>query len=406
MATNDSDLEAFRAEVREWIAQHAPDELRGTRGAGRFDGYWGGQRQIGATPAKLRWLEVAAERGFTCPTWPVAYGGAGLTDDHAEVLDQELEAAALPPPLVGFGQVMLGPVLLESGTEAQKLAHLPRIARGEIRWCQGYSEPDAGSDLASLRTRAVRDGDHYVVDGQKIWTSHADQADWIFCLVRTNPEAKRRQEGISFLLADMSSPGIEVRPILLISGSSPFCEVFFTGVRVPAEQRIGAEGAGWGVARSLLRHERSTIGRAMGRQLGDAQSSLVSLARRAAGQAEGPLNDGATRSEIARIAMRERCFQLTGERIRQSVEAGEGPGDESSVLKVCGSELKQDHYALCVRLAGPAALGWRGPGFEDDDLERTRLWLRSRGTTIEGGTTEIQLGIIARHVLKLAGGRR
>jgi acyl-CoA dehydrogenase len=393
------DLEAFRDEIRAWLEAHAPPSLRGTR-KGRFDGYWGG-RQDSNPPADVRrWLEIMLERGLTAPTWPRRYGGAELAVEQAKVLDEELRRLMLPPPVVGFGLTMLGPTLLEFGTDAQKAEHLPAICRGAIRWCQGYSEPGAGSDLASLSTRAARDGNAFVVNGQKIWTSNADLSDWIFCLVRTDA-SRKKQQGITFLLIDMATPGVTTKRIKLISGASPFCEVFFENVRVPLANAVGEIDAGWTVAKALLGHERSMISEAIGGQLAGAEQSLVELARRELGCPTGPLPDAEIRAGVTRLAMQEAAYQLTLERIRRTVEAGAAPGPESSILKICGSELKQRRYELAMQIAGPQGLGWEGPGFEPAELELTREWLRSRANSIEGGSSEIQLNIIAKRVLGL-----
>ncbi len=401
-----SQLETFREEARAWILEVTPKSLYGSGKQGAFDGFWGGRKETG-TADERAWCAIMAERGWTAPTWPKDYGGGGLGVEEARALREIYRELKLPLPLVGFGLIMLGPVLLRYGTEAQKRAHLPGIVRGEIRWCQGYSEPAAGSDLAALRCAAVRvqgpEGDSYRVSGQKIWTSHADKSDWIFCLVRTNTEVKK-QAGISFVLIDMQSPGVEARPITLISGASPFCEVFFEDVEVPIANRVHEENAGWTVAKALLQHERSMIGEAIAGQMTDSEGHLIDLARRHRGPAEGPL-DGALRDRVARCAIDEQCHLLTVQRVRQMQAAGE-PGTESSVLKICGSEAKQARHELAMEIAGAAALGWEAPthehgGFEDTDLKLTRAWLRSRANSIEGGSTEIQLNILARHVLGL-----
>ena len=403
-ATPSPDLDVFRADVRAWLESNAPAELRGTR-KGRFDGLWGGRRAPTPAPAQRAWLDACLTRGFTAPMWPAAYGGGGLSRDQAKVLDQEMTRLAVPPPLVGFGLTMLGPTLLDWGSEEQKLAHLPPITRGEIRWCQGYSEPGAGSDLAGLQCRAVREGDSWVVNGQKIWTSHADKSDWIFCLVRTNTEV-RKQAGISFLLIDMETPGVTARTIELISGASPFCEVFLEDVRVPAGNLVYELDKGWTVAKALLGYERTMIGTAMGGQLAGSEEALVALAREHVGpsQSAGPIADHALRDDIAQVAIDERCLALTIERVRQSAAAGSAPGPESSILKVGGSELKQRRWELAMRILGQDGLGWEGPGFGDEAMQTARQWLRSRANTIEGGTSEIQLGIIAKRVLELPRG--
>jgi acyl-CoA dehydrogenase len=397
------DLERYRDSIRKWIASAAPKSLYGTR-KGRFDGFWGG-REATPSPDQRRWFDAALERGLTAPTWPKEYGGGALSREHARVLDEELAALALPPPLVGVGLTMIGPTLLDYGTDEQKREHLPKIVRGEIRWAQGYSEPGAGSDLASLSTRAVRDGDDFVVTGQKTWTTYADQSDWIFALVRTNTEVKK-QLGITFLLIDMASPGVSTRPIELISGWSPFCETVFDEVRVPAKNVVDTVDGGWTVAKALLGYERSMIGEAMSGELASAEEVLVSRARRALDAGDGRLPDETLRSEIARTAMDIECFALAIERLRQSVREGHKPGPESSTLKIVGSDLKQRRWELGVRVAGPEGLGWEGPTFEALDLKTTREWLRSRANTIEGGTSEIQLNIIAKQVLGLGGDTR
>lgn len=391
-----AELEAFRHEVREWLAANGPRSLVGAP-VTFLHGTWGGRRPDFETPDHERWLRVMAERGWTAPTWPKAYGGGGLTRAEDDVLKSELRRARLPPALIGFGLVMIGPTLLEFGTEAQKQEHLPSIVRGDIRWCQGYSEPGAGSDLASLKTSAVRDGDRFVINGQKVWTSYADQSDWIFCLVRTNPAAPKHS-GISFILIDMATPGVRTRPIKLISGASPFCEVFFEDVVAEAKNVIGPVDGGWTVAKALLGHERTMVGEVFAQSVGGGEEELVALARARA--ADGVI-DPIVRDRIVRAAMDERAFMLTVKRIRDGMKAGQRPGPESSILKVFGTELNQRRRELAVEIDGSDGLGWDGPGYDVDALVRTREWLRSRGNTIEGGTSEIQLDIIAKQVLGL-----
>lgn len=246
-------LEDFRQETRLWLAENCPASIRG---AGMY--FAGGKKDPISNEDFKRWFAVCAERGYTVPSWPVEYGGAGLSLDEVKVLEQEMRAIKAPKPLAGMGISMIGPTLLELGNEDQKARHLPGIASGEIRWCQGYSEPGAGSDLASLQTRAESDGDDYIVSGSKIWTSGADLADWIFCLVRSDPKVPKH-EGISFVLFSMDDPGVSVKPIELISGGSSFCEAFFTDVRVSKKDRIGVENRGWAIAKRLLQHERYSV---------------------------------------------------------------------------------------------------------------------------------------------------
>ena len=257
-----ADLEKFRSETRSWLRENCPPSLVGIS-IGELDGTWGGKKWQFPNPDLKTWLTVMGDKGWTAPTWPSEYGGGGLTGPEAKVLAQEMASLKLPPALIGFGLTMIGPTLVRFGTEEQKKEHLPKIVRGEIRWCQGYSEPGSGSDLASLQTKALRDGDDFIITGQKVWTSYADQADWIFALVRSDPDVKK-QEGITFILIDMESPGVSVKPILLISGKSPFCETFFDKVRVPVANVVHDINAGWTVAKALLGHERSMIADAFG----------------------------------------------------------------------------------------------------------------------------------------------
>ncbi len=394
-----TDLESFRRETRAWVEANAPGSLRGV-GNDPLHGVWGGRKWRSENADQKAWLERCAERGWTAPTWPIEYGGGGLGAEQAKVLAQELARLRLPQPLIGFGLTMIGPTLLRFGNEEQKREHLPKICRGEIRWCQGYSEPGAGSDLASLQCRAVPDGDDFIVNGTKIWTSYADHADWIFCLVRTRSEGKK-QDGITFLLVDMDTPGVSVSPIRLISGSSPFCETHFKGVRVPQRNVVNGVNNGWTVAKALLGHERSMIADAFGTGGGGKRHGLADLARRYLGADGGALPDPVLRDQIAQNEMDTRAFLLTVQRSRDAAKAGHQPGPESSLFKVYATELNQRRYELLVRIAGPQGLGWEGPGFEADELERTRDWLRSRANTIEGGTSEVQRNIIAKRVLGL-----
>ncbi len=394
-----ADLEAFRSEVRSWLEANAPQRLRGKSGS-ELDGVWGGKKWSNPDKDQKAWLDRCASRGFTAPTWPKEYGGGGLSKEEAKVLAEEMRRLRLPPPLIGFGLTMIGPTLLQFGNEEQKREHLPKICRGETRWCQGYSEPGAGSDLAGLQTRAEDRGDHYIVNGTKIWTSYADKADWIFALVRTDPSAKK-QEGITFILIDMETPGVSVSPILLISGSSPFCETHFTNVKALKKNVIHKVNAGWTVAKALLGHERTMISEAFGGTAG-MRRTLADRARQyVAHEASGRIDDAASREGVARIEMDTRAFGLTMQRSRDAAKAGHQPGPESSMFKVYGTELNMRRQELLVRLAGPQALGWEGPGFSEEELATTRDWLRSRGNSIEGGTSEVQRNVIAKRVLGL-----
>ncbi len=315
------------------------------------------------------------------------------------MLKKEMRRLGCRVPLFSFGLGMLGPALLEFGNEAQKREHLPKIANGEIRWCQGYSEPAAGSDLANLQTSAVDAGDHFVVNGHKIWTSYADKADWIFCLVRTDKSTK--QGGISFLLFDMESEGVSTRPIQLISGSSPFCETFFDNVKVPKENLVGELNQGWTIAKRLLQHERAMIS-----EIGFADPSgqaapLATLAREYLGESHGRIADRVLRSEIARHEMKTHAFMATLKRANEEAKAGQSVGATSSMFKYYGTENNKDKFELMMKIAGHHGLGWEGPGFREQDLTSTRRWLRSKGNSIEGGTSEVQLNVIAKRVLGL-----
>ncbi len=392
-----ADLEKFRAETREWLTKNAPPGMSKPMKSDD-EACWGG-RKTKYPPDVVQWLNLMSERGWTAPTWPKAYGGGGLSKQEAKVLSEEMGKLRLRPPLIGFGLTMIGPLLLQYGTEEQKFEHLTRITRGEIRWCQGYSEPGAGSDLASLQTKAVRDGDSFILNGQKVWTSYAEKADWMFVLVRTDFEAPKNT-GITFLLMDMESPGVSVRPIKLISGSSPFCETFLSDVRVPVANVIGEINAGWTMAKALLGHERTMIADAFKER--DDSMRLLEMARRYLGTDEdGRVGDRVLRDRMTQVELDQACLDLTMARIRDNAKAGKAPGAESSILKYYGTELNQRRRELMVHIAGPQGLGWEGPGFEPGELKLTRDWLRSRGNTIEGGTSEIQLNVIAKRVLGL-----
>ena len=390
-----SDLEAFRAEVRRWLEENCPPEVRGPIES-ENDMIWGGRNATFKTPAHKLWMERMGSRGWTAPEWPAEYGGGGLNREQAKVLKSELRRIKAQPALNSFGIWMLGPALLAFGTEAQKKRFLPEIVRGEIRWCQGYSEPGSGSDLASLQTRAEDHGDHWIVNGQKIWTSYADKADWIFCLVRTDPTNKHR--GISFVLFDMQTPGVSTRPITLISGKSPFCETFFDNVRVEKENLVGELNRGWDVAKYLLAHERTMIG-AMGEGLG---RPLGEVARDSIGtDAQGHLDDPMLRARIAEWELDGAAFRLAMDSAVDRMKAGQAHPALASVLKYYGSELNKRRFELLMSAGGYEALEWEGERSREGDTARN--WLRTKANSIEGGTTEVQLNIIAKHLLNLPG---
>ncbi|MFN2427690.1 MAG: acyl-CoA dehydrogenase family protein [Candidatus Binatia bacterium] len=393
------DLEIFRKETRQWLAANCPASLIG-RESTPFDGVWGGRRYRWDDADEKLWLERMVEKRWTAPAWPVEYGGGGLSDDEARIVREEMARATIPPPLVGFGLTMIGPALLAFGSDAQKREHLGPITSGAVRWCQGYSEPGAGSDLAGLRTAAVRDGDHFVVDGQKCWTSYADESDWMFLLARTDPAAKK-QAGITFLLLDLDTAGVSVRPTRLISGKSPFCETFFDSVRIPVGNVVGAINDGWTVGKAVLEFERSTHGEVFSTAGTAEESPLVAAARRYVGMLDGRIRDAAIRSKVAQSELDRRCFEMTIGRLHAERKAGAKQGAESSLLKWYASEFNMRRQHLLTSIAGPQALGWEGDGFDEDEIAVTRDWLRSRGNAIEGGTSEIQLGVVAKRMLGL-----
>jgi len=391
-----SDLEQFRGEVRSWLEKNCPPEMR-RPSLNEDDVCWGGRKPSFQSDAQRVWLERMGERGWTVPEWPKQYGGGGLTREEAKVLREEMARLHCRAALTSFGIWMLGPALLKYGSEAQKRKYLPEIARGEIRWCQGYSEPNAGSDLASLQTKAEDKGDHFLVNGQKIWTSYADRADWIFCLVRTDFAAKKH-EGISFLLFDMASPGVSTTPISLISGKSPFCQTFFHDVKVPKGNLVGERNKGWEIAKYLLTHERESIGAFGVTQIG---RSLGELAAETVGHDDGVLADPLLRAKIAEFEVDGWCFLLSMQRAADMAKAGQGSGAYSSVLKYYGAELNKRRHELMMDGGGSDALEWEGA--RSHDGKAAREWLRSKANSIEGGTSEIQLNIIAKRLLGLPG---
>jgi alkylation response protein AidB-like acyl-CoA dehydrogenase len=390
-----SDLNTFRTEARAWLEANCPESMRVPIRSFE-DIYNGGRNPEMSHPDQKVWCDRMAERGWTVPEWPKAYGGGGLNKEEAKVLREEMARIGARPALDSFGISMLGPALLKFGNEEQKLEHLPPIVRGEIRWCQGYSEPNAGSDLASLATRAEDKGDHYIVNGQKIWTSYANKADWIFCLVRTDNTGSKH-EGISFVLFDMATPGVTTRPIKLISGSSPFCETFFDDVPVLKKNLVGEEGKGWTIAKYLLTHERemiSSFGAAGGKKtLGQRAAENMGT------DASGRLRAGTLRSVIAQYQLDTLAFAATMEKVKDEAKAGQGLGPASSIFKYYGTELNKRRNELLLSVEGESALGWSGEEYNEGEI--ARAWLRSKGNSIEGGTSEVQLNIVAKRVLGL-----
>ncbi|MFL6653027.1 MAG: acyl-CoA dehydrogenase family protein [Sulfurifustaceae bacterium] len=390
-----NELEAFRRETRAWLETNCPQSMRGPI-TSYADVCWGGRNFKFASEDQRLWLERMAKRGWTAPEWPTQYGGGGLSKEQAKILREEMARIGARQPLNSFGLSMIGPAILKYGAEALKRQHIPPIIRGEIRWCQGYSEPNAGSDLAGLQTRAEDKGDHFIVNGQKIWTSYADKADWMFCLVRTNSTAKK-QLGISLVLFDMTSPGVTTRPIKLISGASPFCETFLDNVRVGKDQVVGEIDEGWTVAKYLLTHEREMIS-----GMGLSAIGVKSLGEQAVdvlGLEDGRLADEFMRADVAKFEIDAKAFELTRERVIDEAKSGQGVGNTSAMLKYYGTELNKRRHELTIALYGSDAMVWEGAAWNEGT--RAREWLRSKGNSIEGGTSEIQLNVIARNILGL-----
>ena len=384
---------SFRSEVRAWLEENCPASCRGP---GEVPG--GGTR-VPMTDDQRLWLERASGKGFTVPTWPTEYGGAGLSSDEYLVLLEEMGALEVRAPVMGMGIMMIGPTLLEYGNDDQKSRHLPKIARGEVWWCQGYSEPGAGSDLASLRTRADDAGDHFVINGQKIWTTAANNADWIFCLVRTDPDVPKH-EGISFVLFSMDQPGVTVKPIQLISGASPFCETFFDDAIASKADLVGKLNKGWTVAKRLLQHERSGM-RALAtggnRETGE---ELHALAKRYLGEENGRIGDRVRASEIARHYIDAEAFRLTQRRVVEESQ-GSTPGPATSIFKLYGANLAKERTELQIAIMGTHGVGIDRDTFAANEVDTTRTWLATKARSIAGGSNEVQQNIIAKRVLGL-----
>jgi len=392
-----ADLDAFRSETRAWLEANCPPEMRQPV-RDEDDVYWGGRNASFKNDAQKAWFEACRDKGYTVPAWPKEYGGAGLSPPEAKVLREEMSRIGARPPLSSFGIWMLGPALLHFGTEEQKKHFLNQIARGEIRWCQGYSEPGSGSDLVSLQTFGEDKGDHWVVNGSKIWTSYADKADWIFCLVRTDKANK--YQGITFMLYDMATPGVSTKPILLISGNSPFCETFFDDVKVPKSYGegipayVGEINRGWDVAKYLLGHEREMISGADSSERGAGIGGM--LTRQAGGELDPVL-----RAELAMFDVDALAFSAMGEKFLDEVKVGKAHPAYSNMMKYAGTELNKRRHELVMSAGGSTALEW--------DSEETRggaaprNWLRTKANSIEGGTSEVMLGVVAKRILELPG---
>jgi|TARA_B110000879_G_scaffold33327_1_gene45810 alkylation response protein AidB-like acyl-CoA dehydrogenase len=390
------DLNIFREETRDWLEDNCPQDMR--LGAVHFEDAY----EVYRSDAAIQWRDRAAARGWTAPAWPTQYGGGGLAKEQHQVLAQEMARIKALPPATGMGLAMIGPTLLEMGTEEQRQRHIPKIITGEAQWCQGYSEPGAGSDLASLQTKAVLDGDEFVINGQKIWTSGAQYANWMFALVRTDPSAPKH-EGISFVVLSMDQPGVTVKPIKLISGSSPFCETFFDNAIAKREDLIGEMNKGWSVGKRLLQYERNATTRTKPKSAGKPKLNPYALVAKAyAGEdSQGRIADEAARADVLGQVMQEKALSLTTQRVVEESKSSGAPGAATSIFKLVGSSLSKSGSELKSRLRGTSGLVWESSDFSADELESTRGWLRDRAVTIYGGTNEVQQNIIAKRVLGL-----
>jgi alkylation response protein AidB-like acyl-CoA dehydrogenase len=398
-----TESDTFRAEVKTWLAENYPAALRDSKTSSDPEAQWGGRAFLGSDDPQIQWMRAMASKGWTAPQWPAEYGGGGLNAEQARILASELSAGKYRAPLASFGVWMLGPVLLEYATEAQKREHLPKIIKGEARWCQGYSEPGAGSDLASLATRCEDAGDHWLINGQKIWTSYANKADWCFCLVRT--DTTKKHEGVSFVLIDMTSEGVETRPIKLISGESPFCETFFTDLKIPKDNLVGRINGGWEIAKRLLQYERQNISGGFadgGGGAGGAAGDVAVIAKEYLGVDEtGALDDADLRTRITQNRIDLKAFHLTLSRVAAESRASNGPSAATSIIKYAAAALAQQRSELLVEALGHQGLGWEGDDFSPFEKTVTRGWLRSKGNSIEGGTSEVNLNVVSKRVLAL-----
>ena len=387
---NQKDLDNFRINTREWLIENCPDSMRKSSDSDE-DKCWGGKKWKFTSQDQKLWFERMSDKGWTVPDWPKEYGGGGLTSEEHIILQEELLNINAKPPLESFGIWMLGPALLKYGTEKQKLKHLPDIAKGRIRWAQGYSEPNSGSDLASVMTKCEDKGDFYEINGQKVWTSYADEADWIFALVRTNTDGPKHK-GISFILIDMDQPGVSTKPIKLISGKSPFCETFFENARAEKNNLIGELNAGWKIAKYLLTHEREMIG-GWGIEM---SKPINGIAIKNFGLDENKkLSDPILRTDIARTEIDGIAFGAKMEDVQESSKSGQSIGALSSMLKYYGTELNKKRLELLIDSYGYEGLDW------DSEDDVARKWLRTKANSIEGGTSEIQLNIISKQILNL-----
>ncbi len=391
-----TDLDEFRIEVRDWLEANCPASLRTPTPDGEL--IWGGKNVNFTFDDQRLWFERMRDKNWFCPTWAKEYGGAGLSSKQNSVLESEMRKLKCRPPQINLGIWMLGPVLLEHGTEQQKQQFLTPMAQGEVRWCQGFSEPNAGSDLASLRTSAVDMGDHYLVNGSKIWTSYGDKSDWMYALVRTDPKASKHQ-GISLLLLDMHAEGVKTAPIHLISGKSSFCEVFFDNVCVPKDNLIGELNGGWKLAKELLQHERSAMSKFGEFQL-PTHFDLMSLIK---DYMPAPHNasEQSLMNKAVEAEMHENAYNLTVQRLTQEMQAGINNFGLMAIMKLVHTEQEIVKFELLLDAMGYRALGWEDDSFSEKEQSINRAWLNSFSQTIAGGSSEVQLNVIAKRVLQL-----
>jgi alkylation response protein AidB-like acyl-CoA dehydrogenase len=391
-----SELDGFRQEVRAWLEVNCPMSLRTPTPDGEL--IWGGSDVNFTFDDQRLWFDRMRDKNWFCPTWSKEYGGGGLSPQENSVLESEIRRIKCRPPQINLGIWMLGPVLLEHASEQQKEQFLQPMTRGEVRWCQGFSEPNAGSDLASIRTSAVDMGDHYLVNGSKIWTSYGDKSDWMYALVRTDPKASKHQ-GISLLLLDMHSEGVKAVPIDLISGKSSFCEVFFDNVIVPKANLIGELNGGWKLAKELLQHERSAMSKFGEFQLPthfDLMSLINDYMPKPRSKSEAALFDKAIDAE-----MEERAYNLTVQRLGHEMQAGKNCFALMSIMKLVHTEQEKTKFELLLDAMGYRALGWEDNNFTEQEQAVNRAWLNSFSQTIAGGSSEVQLNVIAKRILQL-----
>lgn len=395
-------LDKFRQEVRAWLEENCPPEMRTPTPEGGI--VWVGSKiQFDSEPQRL-WYERMRDKRWFAPTWPVEYGGGGLSKAEAQILEREMTRLKCRLPMVNLGIWMIGPIILEFGTEEQRRQHIPAMCSGAASWCQGFSEPNAGSDLASLKMRADRDGDAFVLNGSKIWTSYAQKSDWMYCLIRTDSTpGKDKQEGITLVLLDMHTPGISIKPIELLSGKSNFCQVFFDNVRVPVANVIGEINGGWPITKKLLQYERGAMAKLS--ESGVKGRDFTSLAQEYLPQIADPVQKAALRDRIASIVIDEKAFLFTMQRVGEEAKAGGDVGTITSIFKYASAEEGRHKYEALLALMGHRALGWDtsepGQEFTEDELMVAKQWLLSWTFCIAGGTSEIQLNVIAKRILGL-----